>query len=161
MKLRIESFVIFTLANLLRSAQASWCLGTGSGTCNLNIEGTPVVSNGGYKYVEKWTVVNIFDNKCNLIGYINNPIQGVAIDSQLPYTVVLKNIENGSRSFTFCYAGKCYVNKFTFQEMDQDGESVIEALHAFDCGDELMDSLNPLTDGSFRSRRQKNEIDTT
>lgn len=157
MKLRIDSFTLFSLANLLRPAQASWCLGTGSGICNLNIEGIPVTSEDGYKY-EEWTVVNIFNNKCNLIGYINNPIQGVAIDSQLPYTVVLKNIENGSRSFTFCYAGKCYVNKFTFQEMDQNGNSVIEALHAFDCSDEL-GSLKALTDGSFRSRRQKNEID--
>lgn len=159
MKPRIQSFVIFFLTTLLRSAQASWCLGTGSGTCNLNIEGNPVTSDGGYEYVEEWTVVKIFDNKCHQIGYINNPIQGVAIDSQLPYTVVLKNIENGSRSFTFCYAGKCYVNGFTFQEMDHDGSSAIEALHAFDCVDELTSSLNSLTDRSFSSRRQNNEID--
>ena len=123
MKPRIQSFVIFSLA--------SWCLGTGLGTCNLNIEGNPVTSDDGYDYVEEWTVVNIFDNHCNLIGYINNPIQGVAIDSQLPYTVVLKNIENGSRSFTFCYAGECHANGFTFQEMDRAGSSAIEALHAF------------------------------
>jgi hypothetical protein len=158
MKLRIKPFVIFTLTYLLRSAQASWCLGTGSGTCNLNIEGVPVITSGGYKYVEEWTTANIFDSQCNLIGYINKPIQGVAIDSQLPYTVVLELIDNDSRSFTFCYAGKCYVNGFTFQEMDQGGNSVVEALHAFDCGDDL-NSLDSMTDRSFRGRRQNNGID--
>lgn len=159
MKPRIQSFVIFSLANLLRFAQASWCLGTGLGTCNLNIEGNPVTSDDGYDYVEEWTVVNIFDNHCNLIGYINNPIQGVAIDSQLPYTVVLKNIENGSRSFTFCYAGECHANGFTFQEMDRAGSSAIEALHAFDCGTESTGSLESMTDRSLISRHTKNDID--
>jgi hypothetical protein len=153
MKFRIEPLVVFTLANILQSAQASWCLGTGPGTCNLNIEGNPVITEGGYKYVEMWTAVNIYDNQCNLIGNLNRPIQGVAIDSQLPYTVVLKTLKNDSRNFTFCYAGKCYVNGFTFQEMDQGGYSVIEALHAFDC------SLESMTDRSFSSGRQSNEID--
>jgi hypothetical protein len=117
-----------------------------------------VTSDGGYKYVEEWKLVNIFDHRCNLIRYINNPIQGMAIDSQLPYTAVLKNIENGSRSFTFCYGGKCYVDEFTFREMGENGNSANEALHAFDCSDELS-SLNSLTDRSFSSRLQKNGID--
>ncbi|EEA29079.1 hypothetical protein PMAA_038610 [Talaromyces marneffei ATCC 18224] len=147
MQLKIELLILVTLTNLLQFVEASWCLGTGVGTCNLNIEGNPVIANGDYQYVETWTAVNIFDNQCNLIGYLNNPIQGVAIYSQLPYTVVLKSFKNASRNFTFCYAGKCYVNSFTFQEMDQDGYSVIDALHAFNCSDELSSSLESMTDG--------------
>ncbi|EED12819.1 hypothetical protein TSTA_053370 [Talaromyces stipitatus ATCC 10500] len=146
MVFKFGSLVIFTFANLLRSAEASWCLGTGTGTCNLNIFGTPVITEG----------VHIYDNECNLIGYLNRPVEGVAINSQLPWTVVLKHIANDDRHFTFCYAGKCYVNGFTFQETDEGGYTAIEALHAFDCGDEVRFSK---TESSFSSRRHVNETD--
>lgn len=141
---------LISITTMLESVQASWCLGTGPGTCNLNIEGTPVFIQGGYKYVEMWTRINIYDHACNPIGYLNNPIKGVAIDSQLPFTIVMTEIQNDDRNFGFCYAGTCHNGGFTIQEFDEGGKTVIEALHAFDCvlwikGDQQQRTLGSVT----------------
>jgi hypothetical protein len=54
-----------------------------------------------------WEQAIIYDNACNPIGYYNNPYQGIAIDSQLPYTVVLMtlNTEGYYDTIGMAYAG--------------------------------------------------------
>ncbi|OKL57519.1 hypothetical protein UA08_06909 [Talaromyces atroroseus] len=122
---------------MLSSVQGSWCLATGPGTCNLNIEGTPVINEKTYRYSEVWTGINIFDHACNLIGYLEKPVKNVAIYSELPWTVVITEIQNNDRNFAFCYAGTCYDNGFTYNSFDEDGSGTIECLRAFDCDNEL------------------------
>jgi hypothetical protein len=138
-KIAHSSFItlLIIITTMLKSVRANWCLSTGPGTCNLNIVGHPVISNDGEKYVETWTRINIFDHACNLIGYLNSPLQGIAIYSELPWTVVITEIRNGERNFAFCYAGTCYDSGFTYNGFDEDASSVIECLRAFDCDHEL------------------------
>jgi hypothetical protein len=78
-----------------------------------------------------WFRAEIYDSYCNIIGYYDNPYQGLAIDSQLPYTVDLNYLSFGSDFHTIgmCYAAYCFQGTF---DCYMYGDAV-SCQHAFPC----------------------------
>ncbi|QKX57836.1 uncharacterized protein TRUGW13939_04956 [Talaromyces rugulosus] len=95
--------------------------------------GNPVWTNGGAKYAIIWTNATIYDHTCKMLGYVEKPLQDVAIDSQLPWTVVLTLLRPNSQYIEFCYASTCYEGNFWCSTQDEYGTTTFECLHAFTC----------------------------
>lgn len=70
--------------NGLANAQ---CTPTGPGVCNLGI----TVGNPGGS---EDTTVTLYDNYCNNMASAYNPGAGYCMDSSLPYTVCIREIDN-------------------------------------------------------------------
>ncbi|GAQ44607.1 hypothetical protein AtubIFM56815_004719 [Aspergillus tubingensis] len=80
-----------TLADSVPSG-AKLCVGQGAGSCQFaayQLQPTDTCED-----LQK-NAAYIYDHECNLIGHTENFAEGDAIDSQLPYTVDIKNIVGG------------------------------------------------------------------
>lgn len=121
------------LVNLFSKSHANWCEGQGPGACQLNIMGQPSYTNGGSKYAILWSNATIYDHTCKTLGYVERPMQHMAVYSQLPWTVVLTYLRTDSQYFEFCYDGTCYEGDFWCSTQDEYSMTTIECLHAFAC----------------------------
>ncbi|KAH8696733.1 hypothetical protein BGW36DRAFT_360548 [Talaromyces proteolyticus] len=126
-------YSITTLALLLAISQAKYCTSQGPGVCQLNFQGSPLYTDGNYKYSIIWEFAYIFDNSCKQLGYVTYPLQGLAIDSQLPFTVDITWMSTDTEYFEFCYSATCHQGGFWCQLQDVNSTSIIECLHGFDC----------------------------
>ncbi|KAH8658145.1 hypothetical protein BX600DRAFT_514660 [Xylariales sp. PMI_506] len=114
-----SSLFLATAAALLSSktvdAQNFLCTSQGAGSCNLSLIGIYTDEISGTLF--EWQSLGIFNNACVEIGGVSRPWQGEAVDSQLPYTVVLEYLPSGYNVgdptvIGMCYAGYCYTGNF-------------------------------------------------
>lgn len=121
------------LAGLSGKSYANHCVGQGPGACQLDITGYRVYVEDRSGYMYKWENATIYDHKCNVLGAVAKPLEGVAIDSELPYTVVLTWLRVELEHIEFCYASMCYQGNFWCANLDESGMTTVECLHAFEC----------------------------
>jgi hypothetical protein len=88
-------------------AQRGLCSGQGVGSCNFGITYYHDIVTGAYN-----KDVQLFNYKCQQIGYYYNVVTGTIIDSQLPYTVIMNNVAGTTSGpiFSFSYAGQTLTN---------------------------------------------------
>ncbi|KAH8805050.1 hypothetical protein F5884DRAFT_798306 [Xylogone sp. PMI_703] len=104
------------------------CVPQGAGSCNFVLWASVDANGDGGVY---WTGATIYDNACNSIGGVFYPTQGEAIDSQLPYTVVIERLvySGDFQSIGMCYAAYCYQGDFACSQTG----SIISCAHGFPC----------------------------
>jgi hypothetical protein len=152
-KLGQVAISVLLLVSRSQSQGISDCIGQGAGSCNLAISGvqrsepelsmllqfkvlakTTLLGSGEGSIV--WLAANIYDHSCNEIGHYWLPRQGLAIDSQLPWTVVLKRLANNGNydNIGMCYGSYCFQGDFACHrdDLDQDWEFNI-CMHGFNC----------------------------
>jgi len=103
------------------------CQGQGPGSCNLVLIGG--LQNGGVL----WAEAVIYDHSCNVIGNYNEPKQGIAMDSQLRYTVVLSTLRT-SGDYNWIgmrYADYAFDGHFACDKEENGSDNV--CAHAFPC----------------------------
>ncbi|PPQ63879.1 hypothetical protein CVT24_009505 [Panaeolus cyanescens] len=103
--------IVLALIALVVNHASAQCTPTGPGVCNVGFVGhigLPLSS------PMKWDRMNIYDRYCNTIGGRDYPTQGMAVPSQLPYTVVITRLQSGGdyNRIGFCYAGQCFDGGF-------------------------------------------------
>jgi hypothetical protein len=83
-----------------------------------------------------WNTVNIYDHACNRIGGSWGLKQGDAINSSLPYTVVLDRLVTSRDidQIRFCYGGYCNHDSFSCHtQADNPGWEINVCTHGFPC----------------------------
>ncbi|PWY87759.1 hypothetical protein BO70DRAFT_369715 [Aspergillus heteromorphus CBS 117.55] len=87
------------LASASIPSGAALCVGQGSGSCQFaayQLQPTDTCEDLQYN------AAYIYDHACNIIGHVENFVDGQAIDSQLPYTVdILKTTGGPSCSIKY------------------------------------------------------------
>jgi hypothetical protein len=99
------SHVHYALGDTVPTGDPTMCTPTGAGVCNLGIVTFAVA---GYDGMEQNAVV--YDRDCNIIGGTEGPYVGMALDSQLPYTIDFTQLSLTLQdpTLTFLYAGSEY-----------------------------------------------------
>ncbi|KUJ20756.1 uncharacterized protein LY89DRAFT_730770 [Mollisia scopiformis] len=124
--MRLSAILLQALATVgvFVDKTAAQCSGQGEGNCQLSFVGIPRTDCITYDNMLTcgeaitWTDAYIFDYACNQIGNAPYPAQGLAIYSELPWTVVITFLTQGGpnnafldfRSIGFAYAAYSYHN---------------------------------------------------
>ncbi|KAK3368499.1 hypothetical protein B0H63DRAFT_488574 [Podospora didyma] len=109
MQLSILAAASSALLALAPAGALAQCAGTGKGTCTLGISGK-LVGTGDIS----WGDATVYNNKCEILGKKVQINENQAIESKLPWTVVVNELHwNGDyNKIGFCYSKFCFNGYF-------------------------------------------------